>query len=77
MALISALTAATASAKHFCVKVIKCLVVMCIDAAVTEVSVSSVTSYMRLVTITNVVGGMVAEVDELDLTSPIVQEART
>jgi len=47
----SALTTATASAKHFGVKVIKYFAVLCIDATVTGVTISDCNElYMRSVT---------------------------
>jgi len=53
IALSSALTAATASAKHLGVKVIKYFTVICITAAVTGVTICSCnkfSNYMRLAT---------------------------
>jgi len=50
IALSSALTAATANAKHFGVKVIKYFTVMCVNAAVTGATISSCNKfscYMR------------------------------
>jgi len=63
-----------ASAKHFVVKVIKYFAVMCINAAVTGSQFPVVTNFqvMRLLTsvVIIIVGSSVAEVDELELTSP-------
>jgi len=70
IALSSALTAATASTKHFGVRGIKYFAVMCINAAVTGVTNSNCnkfSSYMHSVPRRRAV----VKVDELVLTSPI------
>jgi len=56
--------AATAGAKHFGVQVITYFAVQCINIAIT---VSTISNY----------NSTVAEVDKLELTSPIMQDART
>ena len=76
IALTLALIAATA--KHFSVEVIKYFIVLCINAAVTGVTISNCNKfshYMHSVTSVVTAGPKVAEVDKLELTSPFTNYA--